>query len=171
MKRARALVALLVSALLIAGIGFGSRAAYSPNNEHDALLRLSWRMHMKNLHDCRKRTEAELAALPAHMRAPEVCTTRHIEYRLMVRIDGTAADTIRVAPSGAKGDRPLFVLHDVPLEPGLHQVRVEFAPTERAMNAPVITYSGVLIARAGRITLLTLSPTGSELVAVGMTQG
>ncbi len=167
MTPARVVSALLSSVLLTAGIGFASRAAYAPKFEHAALLRLSWRMHMKQLHTCRTRTAEELAALPAHMRSPEVCTARHVEYRLTIRVDDGVPDTMLVVPTGAKGDRPLFVLHDVPLEPGEHQVHVEFAPTSAVANAAVLSYAGTLVAPAGRIRLITLSADGAALVLVG----
>jgi hypothetical protein len=165
MTTMRLLGALLTSVVLTAGIGFGSRAAYRPRYEHESLLRLSWRMRTKSLRACRQRTAAELAALPAHMRALEVCTTHHLSYRLVVEIDEGRADTIEVATAGAKGDRPLFVLHDVPLTPGRHWVEIEFAPADPALAAhgTTLSYHGRVEARRGRIELITLAPDGNSL--------
>jgi hypothetical protein len=80
-------------------------------------------------------------------------------------------DTMHVAPSGAKGDRPLFVLRDVPLEPGRHEVRVEFVPTTAGVNAPVLSYAGTVQAERNRVSLLTLSQDGAALVLVSPATG
>ena len=75
---------------------------------------------------CRDRTQAELDALPVHMRTPRVCEQKVIPYRLIVRIDDGRPDTTVVLPAGARHDRPIYVLRDTLLAPGEHFVSVAF---------------------------------------------
>jgi hypothetical protein len=77
---------------------------------------------------CRPRTAAELEALPVHMRTAEVCSGKLVAYELIVRVDDERPDTTVFRPAGAKGDRPIFVLHERRLEQGSHRVRISFAP-------------------------------------------
>ena len=110
MTPGRRALSLLVTLLAVAGVGWLSRAPYDPPGGEHGVLRLSWRLRGERVETCRTRTEAELAALPAHMRTPEVCEARLLNYRLVQQIDEAVADTAIVVPGGARGDRPLFVL-------------------------------------------------------------
>jgi hypothetical protein len=147
-----------LAAALAVAIGWTSRVSYAPPGHDQAILRLSWRFRGEKNEQCRALTKAELDALPAHMRLPRVCTTELVPYRLVLNIDN-ATDTLMFAPAGAKRDRPIFVLHDVPLSPGWHDLRITFAPLRH--DVPVAAYSfhysGRIEARRGRVTLLTLS--------------
>jgi len=165
MKPARLLASVLVSAALMAGIGYTARAPYHPRGSEHALLRLSWRLRGEKLQTCRARTAEELAALPAHMRTPQVCVGHLVSYRLSVRIDGAAPDTVTFAPAGARGDRPLFVLHDVPMQPGPHMVTVDFTPVRHVAGThTALHFETPLTARRGRIELITLTRDASQLM-------
>jgi hypothetical protein len=158
----RAISIVVVTALVTLGIGAASRAPFTPNNSDQALLRLSWRLRGEKIESCRQRTEEELAKLPVHMRTPQECVSRLLSYRLIVRTD-KATDTLRFAPAGAKADRPIFVLHDVELGPGRHEIEVEFA-AENGRQEKLLRYRGQIELRRGDIALLTLSPKADQLV-------
>ena len=126
------LAAVAVTILVSAAIGFGSRAPYSPPGSDTSVLRLSWRLRGEKKEECRARTPEELAALPVHMRSPEVCTGHLVSYRMTLRIDDAAPIVKTFVPAGAKGDRPIFVMFDQPLTPGEHRVAIEFTPLEES---------------------------------------
>lgn len=158
MSVARTATMLLVSAALTAAIGFGSRAAYTTRTAETAVLRLSWRLRGEKHETCRQRSEAELEKLPAHMRTPQECTVVLASYRLILEIDDERPDTLMFIPAGAKGDRPVFVLHDRILTPGEHEIEVEFEPVGlHEKRQRKLEYEGEFEAVAGRIHLLTLS--------------
>jgi hypothetical protein len=134
------------------------------------MLRLSWRMHGERIETCRTRSPAELEKLPVHMRTEEVCEARLVAYRLVVQIDDARPDTTHVLPGGVRGDRPLFVLREMPLAPGRHRVRVRFAREDHLEDAPLedapppLVLDTVLVATAGRIDLVTLAPNTQRFV-------
>ena len=112
------------------------------------------------------RTQAELDALPVHMRTPQICTGHLVAYRMTLRIDDEVVDTATYLPSGAKGDRPIFVLHDVPVTVGEHDVEVDFVPVEaiRGAKARALHFDEDIDARPGRIRLITLAPNANVLM-------
>lgn len=132
MKRTiRRVFALLVATAVVVGVAALSRVSYAPAGSEDAVLRLSWRVRGERVEECRKLTEAELAALPIHMRRSEVCEGRVLPYHLHVEVDGRtlADDTIHAA--GAREDRPIYVYREVPIGPGAHQLSVRFVQAPR----------------------------------------
>lgn len=115
----------------IAGLGVLTRYSHGASSDRGA-LRLAWRMPVPRLVECREPTEAELEALPIHMRQDEICEGRAVEYRLEVSVDGVVRHRSLKAGAGARGDRPIHVFQELPLEPGSRHVRVVF---ERADGA------------------------------------
>ena len=155
-------VAAIVALLATAGLGWLSRAPYDPPGGDHAMLRLSWRLRGERVETCRTRTEAELAALPAHMRTPEVCEARLLRYRLVQQVDDAAPDTVTVIPGGARGDRPLFVLRETPLLPGPRRVRVTLAREDGAGEP--LAFEQVIDAAPGAVELVTLDAEAGRLV-------
>ena len=128
MNPARRAAVFLCSAAPVLLMGWLSRAPYDPPGSDAAVLRMSWRLRGQRIEECRPRTQAELDALPVHMRTPEICEGHLVAYRLVVRVGDAPADSLVFVPQGAKGDRPVFVMHEVPLAPGPQRVRVSFSP-------------------------------------------
>lgn len=157
-------VGVLVTAALVAPIAGLSRAPYSPPEADAAVLRMSWRMTVQARENCRTRTPEELAALPAHMRSPEVCQADDASYALMTRIDSAPVDTAHLIRGGVKEDRPLFVLDERALEPGEHRVRVELHRiTAGERDSILVSLDTLLEMEAGRVRLVTLKPEGDGL--------
>ena len=159
----RGMALLLVSALATVPIGWGARAPWRFSDAEHAVLRLSWRLRGEREEHCRPRGEAELAALPVHMRTPEICESHLVVYRLVLQLDGGRPDTVRLEPAGARGDRPVFVLRDTALEPGPHRVRV-WLGREDGRGGPALTLDETIEGRAGAIELVTLEGDGRRLV-------
>jgi hypothetical protein len=160
--RMRTAAVVVVTAAVAGALGFASRAPYEPAVRGDALLRLSWRLRGERIEQCRDRSAAELEALPAHMRTPRECTVQLVSYRLGVKVDGKTVAHGTFAPAGAKGDRPIFVLQDIPIEPGSRNVLVEFAPELDGRRA--LRFEGAVNAAQGTVNMITTSPDAQTLV-------
>jgi len=142
-RRAAQVVVAAVVTLAIVGL---SRVPYAAVRSEDGELRLAWRFRSERVSACRKLSDAEQAALPAHMRRKEDCTRGLRPYRLTVQVGAPSAgvtgeaaavalvDTVRAR--GAESDRPLFVFRRIPLAPGRYAVRVEFAAVGLGGPAP-----------------------------------
>jgi len=157
-------VALLL-AVCVAGL---SRIPLRLGDEHESLVRLSWRMDGFSLGGCRIPTAEELAALPVHMRNPEACIGQIASYRLFVTIDGESVVDETVRPAGARHDRPLYVLADLPVDPGRYELAVRFeailpegAPPPGAESLSV---EEVVTIERRDIVLVTLDPDTQRLV-------
>lgn len=75
--------------------------------------------------DCRIPSPAELAALPVHMRQPEICDRTRAPVRLRVLVDGQRALERAYPPLGLSSDGASVVMERLPISTGEHQVRVE----------------------------------------------
>lgn len=169
------IVAVAVAVLVTAAIGLGSRAPYGPPGSDTSVLRLSFRLRGDKNEECRPRTAEELAALPAHMRSPEICEGHLVSYRLTLRIDDEPPVTRRFVPAGAKGDRPIFVMHDQPLTPGKHTIGIEFLPIAEGdeddgedeedddEHAPPLGFHSRINVTPGEIVLITMSEDATTL--------
>lgn len=168
MSARRTAAAIVVTGAFVLGVGWLGRAPWDAAHSDAGLLRLSWRLRDAGANVCRQRTQAELDALPVHMRTPEVCEHHGGAYRLVVRIDGRA-DTARIVAGGVKADRPVYVFREQPLQPGLRDLHVEFRRTADAPGQPplLLEMQTVLDARAGVIELITLEGAPARLVHRG----
>ena len=158
-----------VTALLVVGIGALSRLTATVTDTDDGLFRMSWRLQGIRIEECRTLSAEEIAALPAHMRRAEDCTGRFADYELEVRIDGAMALTDTIAPAGARRDRPLYVLRDLPLDAGSHEIEVSFdalVPDGTDPGALPLGYrwEGRVDLGEREIVLVTLSADASTLI-------
>ena len=170
--KATRLLAVVVTVLVSAAIGFGSRAPYSPPGSDTSLLRLSWRLRGEKKEECRARTPEELAALPAHMRSPEVCVGHLVSYRMTLRIDDAPPIVKTFVPAGAKGDRPIFVMFDHQLKPGEHSIDIVFAPIaedegdgdSEGEGEGALGFHARVRVTPGQIVLITMSEDATTLI-------
>lgn len=112
------------------GLGALSQAPYQSEAAARGIIRLAWRTRSVTARECRALTQEELENVPAHMRQTETCEARTIPYLLRVTVDGETVLDEEVRSRGAREDRPLFVLHDLPVAPGLHHLSIWFTRAE-----------------------------------------
>jgi hypothetical protein len=171
----------LCAALLTAlGVGALIRGSALPLPVHatpDGVVRLAWSARPERIENCRSRTAEELARVPPHMRQATVCEGSTAEYRLTVHRNGSLVFTDVVHGGGLRRDRRLYVLEEIPVQPGESQIDVRFdrigaeadaAPTSRGSDiAPShLSFSARLHVRPREVVLVTYSPERGELVAV-----
>ena len=163
MSSLRIVLMIVVSAAAVLLLGWGSRAPYQATESEAALLRLSWRMRPERNEQCRDRTQAELDALPVHMRTPRICETSVVPYRLILQIGDGMADTTVILPAGARHDRPIYVLRDSLLTPAPYRVQVTFERAD-STRVNVLRFDQTVKFAAGHIELVTLSDDGRTLI-------
>jgi hypothetical protein len=88
--------------------------------EDAALIRLSF-THSGN-RICRDRTPEELAALPANMRAPQVCERRRAPVRVEMYIDGEPVVAADLLPTGLAGSGPSRAYKRLLMPAGSYQI-------------------------------------------------
>jgi hypothetical protein len=123
---ARRTGAIIVAFAGVLTVGALSRAPYTADPAEYGVLRLAWRARGARVEECRRLTADELERLPPHMRQVERCEGRMLPYRLQVRVDTARALDELLQAAGARHDRPLYVYHELPLEPGTHALVVTF---------------------------------------------
>ncbi len=130
-KRVAAVFArLAIGAGALLALALVSSIPFTSGSSDRGVVRLSWRALGREVEYCRPLSPEEIARQPAHMRRTEACSGRIDPYRLRFSIDGTLAlDTVLQA-AGARGDRPIYVLRDVPVVPGKHRLEVQFTEVE-----------------------------------------
>jgi ferredoxin/coenzyme F420-reducing hydrogenase delta subunit len=116
-----------VTVLFLALLAAGNRTPVGHAGT-DGVLRLAWRLPGEKIETCRTLSAEELASKPVHMRQPRECTVQPLSYRLALTIDGEKRLDQTIAPAGARGDRPLYVLEDLRLDAGTHPIAVAFTP-------------------------------------------
>lgn len=169
MSAARRLAGAAVAVAATVAIAWLSRLPVTLAGPDEALLRLSWRMSAIDAEACRKRSPEELERLPVHMRSPVECSGGAASYDLRVRVDGREALRDTVHPAGARGDRPISLLRDLPLSPGVHDVQVRFEallpegvePPDEGISS--LTWRGELDIASRGVALVTLAPEGRVL--------
>jgi hypothetical protein len=103
---------------------FSSSPRYSPIEEDEALLRLSFIHAAQRKEPCRKRTEEELAKLAPNMRAAEVCPRERADILVELDVNGATVLSRALAPSGLKRDGNAAFYHRLPVPAGRHEVAV-----------------------------------------------
>ena len=122
---------ILIGLAFLIGVALLTEAPAEFSTDDRALLRLSWRLPAGEGQDCRRPTAEELAELPAHMRNPDACLGgSHPGFTLNVTVDGIDVVTDTLYPAGSRGDRPIFVFRELPLEAGEKSLRVRFEQNE-----------------------------------------
>lgn len=157
-------VAALVASLLVFGTAFAARIPVTFTGQ-EATLRLSWRVDGVVIEECRTRTEAELEAMPVHMRNPEACIGELAPFSLSVSVDGGTVLSETLVPGGARGDRPVFVFDEIRVPPGSRRLSVDFravTPDGASDTEAVRAYEweGELDLEQGEVALVTIDESG-----------
>ena len=157
-RRAAATAFWLALLALVARLDWGQPAT-------QAVLRLSWHTEGQRV----KHMVTGDTNLPKHMQLPGGnYEFRLIPYRLLLRVDGQVWLDVMVTPPGVRHDRPLMVLEEIGLDPGSHELELEFSPAVNTEEPPrVYALKGSQTLTAGQVLLVTLDPAGDRLVWVG----
>lgn len=120
----RRLAGIVAAALALLVLRVGSLTLLRTAPDGAAMLRLSWSARPERIEQCRRLSDAELAALPQHMRLRWECEGRFARYLLSVSVDGRvlAADTVR--GSGLRNDRPIHLFREYAVAPGERHMTV-----------------------------------------------
>lgn len=161
----------LASLVLVAGMAGLSQIPLA-TADGDARVRLSWRNEPIRVEECRTLTDEDQADVPAHMRRAESCTGYHVDYELRLEIDGQAVAVDTIAPSGLRRDRPVYVLRDIAVPPGRHDVAVSYTalvPEDYQAEAlpAAFRWSGAMELGGGDVGLVTLDESGRALTRRG----
>lgn len=155
------LLRLSATVLVLALLGTGARVELGDPPRH-SVLRLSWSHVGEQI--TRKLTQDELDALPVHMRPPDgIAESTPVPYLLVVKIDGHSRIDEVVQPGGVKGDRPMYVLKNLELEPGSYEVDIQFYPAEDFSEAKVYRMNRRIELDVGQIRLVDLESDRGEL--------
>ena len=151
------------------GIASLSRVPATHVGADQAMLRLSWRIFGARVEECRPRSAEELEALAPHMRTAEVCTGGNADYELRVEVDGAEVTRDTLHAGGARGDRPVYVLRDLPVAPGPHDAAVTFRALVPEGYDPgdqptQLVFDGHVDLAPREIALITLDSAGTSLV-------
>jgi hypothetical protein len=98
------------------------------------------------------------------MRAGKNCEKTHLAYRLTAKIDKRLVLDEEILPKGARGDRPLFVEKELNVEPGRHDVEVEFLPLIHVENGVKISGTLSMEFKTGEYRLVTVDSGTMALV-------
>ncbi len=122
-------------------------------------LRLSWRFPIQKIEKCRDLSEAELNARPVHMRVKKECAANVIPYRVHVVVDGLEVLSHKVISPGMRSDRPMLMNSEIPVAPGVHELRVTFTPESdlEVGQLPQVELKSQASFDLGQARLVTLS--------------
>jgi hypothetical protein len=162
-------VLLVVTGVALAALSSVPYVAEAPG---PAIVRLSWRYRIAPTQECRTRTAEELAALPVHMRTPEVCERGIPSYRMSMQIDGDSIFEDVIRPAGAAGDRPLYVHRDLQVNPGVHRIEVRFVPlADGGAEEGGLSFDRSVTISPGEVALVTYDSKADRLELVGPSGG
>ncbi|MBT3498535.1 MAG: hypothetical protein HOD00_02165 [Gemmatimonadales bacterium] len=159
-------VGAVVAVLMTVGISWMSRAPFEFGADGEALIRLSWRVDGVTVEACRTLSEEELADLPIHMRNPDACIGQMAPFVFRATLSGVALVNDTLSPGGARGDRPIYVLRDLSVAPGRHDLTVHFdaiVPEGADVGDAIVAYTweGEIELTGGTVALLTLDDRGA----------
>ena len=123
--------AVVINAAMLSALVWSSAAPVAQHRSAAARLRLSWSARPERIEVCRTLSAAELAQREEHMRQRVECDGRFATYALRVDADGTTLLQTVARGGGLRHDRPLYVLRDIDLPPGTHQLRITFTRREK----------------------------------------
>ena len=151
-------MASLATAGLMLLIAWASAAPLRLRDADTSRLRLSWSARPERIEQCRTVSAEELARREEHMRQRVECEGHFATYELKVESDGSELHEQVVRGAGLRHDRPLYLLRDLTLAPGVHRIRVTFERREKTDDdaaafttvAPAGSDSGIFAGRAER---------------------
>lgn len=130
-----------------------SAPAYRPLAPDEALLRLAFSHAGQPLGECKQLSPAELARLPANMRAETVCPRERAPVRIRVEIDDQVFIDETHAARGIARDGAVLVYRRLPIAAGSHRIRVFVADGANAEEFRFVRDESVDLAPGKLLTL------------------
>ncbi len=131
-KIARYLGQALVYGLTAVLLGyFASSPAYRHADADKGQLTLSLAHVGNRVQECRRRTAAEIAALPPNMRKPLDCPRERLPVLVEVELDGRIIMRESAPPSGLFGDGPSQIYENFTIPIGPHDLAVRLRDSAR----------------------------------------
>jgi hypothetical protein len=134
MKATRWVLAVIVAALSLAAMVFLSAAPVRSEDGNSARLRLSWSARPERIETCRVLSKKELEETEEHMRQRVQCEGKFATYALEVFVDERLVHQSVVRGAGLRNDRPIYLLREISVPPGMHRIRISFNRREKADN-------------------------------------
>lgn len=132
---------------------FSAAPSYHPLATDEALVRLVFSHAGQLLGECKQRSPAELARLPANMRIEIVCPRERAPVRIRVEIDDRVFLDETHPARGIARDGAVLVYRRLPIESGSHRVRVLVADGANADEFRFVRDESVHLARGALLTL------------------
>ncbi len=124
-RMVRGSLQVLAYAAFATALGFFSeRPAYTYLQPDRAVIKLSVDQYGRHVGKCRRRTPAELAALPEYDRVPVVCPRRRYPVRVALRLDGRLLYDRTRAPAGLHHDGLSYIYARFVVPAGRHRLQV-----------------------------------------------
>jgi hypothetical protein len=150
--------AIVATVAALIALSYLSGAPLRARGNAAARLRLSWSARPERIEVCRVLSAEELARREEHMRQRVECDGRFATYELRVDADGRPLHRSIVRGAGLRHDRPLYLLQELDVRPGVHHLQISFVRREKTDNdaaafAPVATTgpdTGLFAGRAQR---------------------
>ncbi len=151
----RPVAAIAVSAGALALLAAASAVWLPFHRSAAARLRLSWSARPERIELCHTLSPEELAQREEHMRQRVECEGKFATYALRVEVDDGVVGEAVVHGAGLRHDRPLYLLREFAVSPGMHRVRVTLTRRERTDNdaaafAPAVSQEADTGLYAGR---------------------
>ena len=127
----RSALSIVATAGLMWGMTLASAAPVPQRDVESARLRLSWNARPERIEVCRTRSEEELERREEHMRQRVECDGRFATYELRVEADGRPLHESAVRGAGLRNDRPIYLLREIDIAPGVHRLLVSFVRREK----------------------------------------
>jgi hypothetical protein len=151
--RLGAAIALTAAALALLAAASAVRLPF--HRSDTARVRLSWSARPERIERCRTLSAEELAQREEHMRQRVECEGAFATYALRIAVDDGVVSEAVVRGAGLRHDRPLYLLREFAVSPGIHRVRVTLSRRERsdsgaAAPAPTVSQEADTGLYAGR---------------------
>ncbi len=142
MKSLRTMATVVATAVLLLLLGWASALPVEWHENGSAVLRLSWRARPERIETCRAPSADELARMAEHMRQRVICEGTTASYLLRVEVDGELIDSQVVRGGGWRNDRPLQLLNEHDIKPGLRHILVSFDRRETPVDPGELRAAG-----------------------------
>lgn len=108
-----------------------STASVRSHGVETSVLRLSWSARPERIETCRVLSQEELEELLEHMRRRVQCEGKAASYLFAVTVDGVRIREQVVRGAGLRNDRAMYLLEDLPVKPGKHDIQLSLIRRER----------------------------------------